>query len=390
MLIMEWIYARMAGGIRICGALGEKDRLEVPEEIEGYPVTEIGPYAFSASETPRRFLTEETARCREKDGGIFEKTDAEKTEETQRAVKGDRLSAVSLPDTVKAIGDYAFYGCGNLETISFTDSLERIGSGAFMGCGAVKELRFTRKREGAVSLCQMLSELRYALAVTIQERDGESRLVFPEYYEVSVENIPARIFETHVHGTGYRFRQCFRDGEIDYRAYDGLFRLAVSQEPAQVLTELALSRLRCPKGLSAEARNEYLSYFSAHVREVGEYLLKRDDLDSIRLVAEEGGFGMDAGETEEVSLPVHGTEDEPPADGAGDFYMASLGEGGFGGSPVNRAGSHRLTGTGERKAAIDVMMEMAGQMGRTECLGFLMDFRYRKGAGDRAKKAFEL
>ncbi|MCD2492945.1 leucine-rich repeat domain-containing protein [Lacrimispora sp. NSJ-141] len=387
---MEWIYARMADGIRICGALGEKDRLEVPEEIGGCPVTEIGPYAFSASETPRRFLMEETARCREKDEGIFEKADAEKTAGMQRAVKGDRLSAVSLPDTVKVIGDYAFYGCGNLETISFTDSLKRIGSGALMGCSAVKELRVIRKREGAMSLCQMLSELRYALAVTIQERDGEIRLIFPEYYEVSVENIPARIFETHVHGTGYRYRQCFRGGEVDYRTYDGLFCLAVSQEPAQVVTELALSRLRYPKELSAEAKNGYLSYFSSHVREAGEYLLKQDDLDSIRLIAKEGGFGMDAREMEEVSLPAYGTEDEPPADGAGDFYMASLGEGGFGGSPVDKAESYRLRETAEHKAAIDVMLEMAGQMGRTECLGFLMDFRHRKGTGDRAKRVFEL
>ncbi|QNM06484.1 leucine-rich repeat domain-containing protein [Qiania dongpingensis] len=386
---MEWIYARAAGGIRICGAFGEKDTLKVPEEIGGCPVTEIGPYAFSASETPRRFLTEKTARFREKDEGVFEKTDAKEEEtEAKRAVKGDRLLAVSLPDTVKVIGDYAFYGCGNLETISFTDSLERIGSGAFMGCSMVRELRFIRKREKSRSLCQMLSELRYALAVTIQERDGESCLIFPEYYEVSVENIPARILETHVHGTGYRYRQCFQEGEIDYRAYDGLFHLAVSQEPAQVLAELALSRLRCPKGLSAEAKTGYLSYFSSHVREAGEYLLKQDDLDSIRLVAEAGGIGMDAGETQEVSFPAYETEDEPPADGAGDFYMASLGEGGFGGSPVNKTESHRLTG--KRKAAIDAMMEMAGQMGRTECLGFLMDFKHRKETADGAKKVFEL
>ena len=41
---------------------------------------------------------------------------------------------MEIADGVEEIGNYTFYGCGNLRTLSFTDSLKRIGGGSFTGC----------------------------------------------------------------------------------------------------------------------------------------------------------------------------------------------------------------------------------------------------------------
>ncbi|MCI8274840.1 MAG: leucine-rich repeat domain-containing protein [Lachnospiraceae bacterium] len=373
----EWEYMELSRGARILKAWGENSCLEVPGELGGLPVTEIGPYAFSAATLPRRFQVEETKKRRAVTDG-----------HGGQPMAGTCLLSIRLPSTVQVIGDYAFYGCRELREIAFTDSLERIGSGAFMGCSGVDRLEFLETGLGDRGLYQMLSELRYAMEIVIRRQGGETALVVPEYYESSVENIPARILELHYQGTGYRYRQCFRDGTVDYRAYDGLFGLAESQEPPEVLAQLAYDRLRYPVGLSDGARRAYLEWFSANVREAGKYFLKRDDLEAIRLICEAGGFDGTAkrrgGRGEESRKIV--------ADGAGDFYMASMGEHVLGeaesGQGADRAEKDFGYGDGS-EASLDVLAEMAGRMGRAEIVSCLMDYRHRKLGGGR-KKVFEL
>ncbi|MCI8550812.1 MAG: leucine-rich repeat domain-containing protein [Lachnospiraceae bacterium] len=400
-----WDYIKISDGIRIIKAWGEESCLQIPEDIEGIPVTEIGPYAFSAAEVPRRFrinaderqrlVTEWGVPVQNGSAGIWmtaEGSQAERQKTQEEPVAGNRLQAIRLPATVTAIGDYAFYGCGKLEEVAFTDSLQRIGSGAFMGCGAVRRLEVIEDGSGKNSLYQMLSELRYAIKLTIKSPGKKEEFVVPEYYETSVENIPARILELHFQGTGYRYRQCFRDGKVWYREYDELFRLAESQEPPEVLTQLAYCRIKYPNGLSGEAKKEYLEWFSAHVREAGEYFLKRDDLESVRLICESGGFDGTA-ETEKRSQGNDGNR-KVVADGAGDFYMASMGENVLGEEENvqqnGKAGGENGAGFWESpRASLDVLMEMAGRMGRTEILSCLMDYRHRKQGSGRQKKVFE-
>lgn len=391
---MEWEYAAVSQGVRILRAFGEAECLEVPEVIGGRPVTEIGPYAFSAAEVPRRFRVSGGDRRRgvTGEGEGTELRDSlclgDGPEAGPEAVTGSRLRAVRLPSSVRVIGDYAFYGCRELKEVVFSDSLERIGSGAFMGCSGVDRLVFLGAGGGSRGLYQMLSELRYAMEVFLRRPEGETALMVPEYYEASVENVPARILELHYQGTGYRYRQCFCGGEVDYRAYDGLFGLAESQEPPEVLAQLAYDRLRYPVGLSDGARRAYLEWFSANVREAGKYFLKRDDLEAIRLICEAGGFDGTAkrrgGRGEESRKIV--------ADGAGDFYMASMGEHVLGeaesGQGADRAEKDFGYGDGS-EASLDVLAEMAGRMGRAEIVSCLMDYRHRKLGGGR-KKVFEL
>lgn len=404
---IEWEYMELSGGVRILRALGEAECLEVPEEIGGLPVTEIGPYAFSSAELPRRFWVGEEKKRRTQTGewevrsGVFHEGVPDGGSLGAGALAGSCLRAVRLPASLRVIGDYAFYGCRELKEIAFADSLERIGSGAFMGCSGVDRLECLEAGAGGRGLYQMLSELRYAMEVVIRRREDEVALMVPEYYESSVENIPARILELHYQGTGYRYRQCFRDGSLDYRSYDDLFGLAESQEPPEVLARLAYDRLRYPEGLSDEARKVYLEWFSANVQEAGEYFLKRDDLPAISLVCEAGGF-----EGKAKRRCKKGGNDEGRrivADGAGDFYMASMGEHVLGEMESEQGGeTGEGSGCGEgieygkgfgsgagSEASLDVLLEMAGRMGRAEIVSYLMDYRHRKQGSGR-RKVFEL
>ncbi|MCI8464483.1 MAG: leucine-rich repeat domain-containing protein [Lachnospiraceae bacterium] len=379
---ITWEYQRLSEGIRILRAWGEAECLTVPEILEGLPVTEIGPYAFSTAELPRRLKEKEGERRRTVEEGT------NLIEEPGNPVAGNRLQAIRLPASVQVIGDYAFYGCLELKEIAFADSMKRIGSGAFMGCRNVDRLELEERGTGENTLYQMLSELRYTIEVIIRRSEGSTVLILPEYYESSVENIPARILELHYQGTGYRYRQCFRNGIIDYREYDRLFGLAESQEPPEVLTRLAYNRIQYPEGLSEEAKGTYLEWIGANVREAGNYFLKRDDLPAIRLLCEAGGFNGTA--KDKKKEPGTGEGKRVVADGAGDFYMASMGEHILGEAELEPGEGKKSSGEEESsRASLDILLEMAGHMGRTEIVSYLMDYRYRKQGG-RKKKVFDL
>ncbi len=96
-------YESGVGGLVITLYKGEEDEVIIPSEIDGEAVVEIGEYAFM----------EHSA------------------------------SSITVPEGVKKISDYAFYGCSSLSTLSLPDSLEEIGSGVFEGCSALSEVVFS-------------------------------------------------------------------------------------------------------------------------------------------------------------------------------------------------------------------------------------------------------
>lgn len=118
---------------------------------------------------------------------------------------------IAIPDGIKILGNYTFYGCRNLKKLIFSDSLTSIGGGSFTGCGALRKLEITMEEDAASCMKDVVAETFHEVAVSIYFRNSGKRaeLLFPEYYEEGVENTPARILETRFHGSGYRYRQCF-------------------------------------------------------------------------------------------------------------------------------------------------------------------------------------
>lgn len=212
------------GGIRIRKYTGEGLRVDVPEELEGRPVTEVGDYAFS----------------------------------------GTAVTALSLPRTLTRMGRYALYNCRNLEELEFGSALMDFGAGTFTGCHRIKKLTVNFPDEERSALREVLAEVAEELIVEYVCEGQKAMLVFPEFFEEGVENTPARIIESHTHGSGMYYRNCFVNRRLQFEEYDARFPYAVGQEREELLIRLSLYRLRYPYRCSPSASEIYMDYIQKH------------------------------------------------------------------------------------------------------------------------------
>lgn len=124
------VYENDGEGIKIIGCDDSvSGSLEIPSEIEGLPVTEIGESAFEACES---------------------------------------LTGLIIPDTVKIIGEYAFLGCVSLFGVTIGEGVTSIGQGAFWGT----ELYFDDWDDGALYIGDYLIEADFALTGEYEIKDG--------------------------------------------------------------------------------------------------------------------------------------------------------------------------------------------------------------------------
>ena len=228
---MKLLYKTLPEGICIRRYYSLDGFARIPGQVEGRPVRELDRYAFS-----------ETVRGQEDLPGQWE---------DEPAVKGEGLTALALPQTLQRVGAYAFYNCSQLKSLSFFSTV---------------------------------SELRQTLTVSCRDSSGvlAARLIFPEFFEESVENTPARILMREMHGCGHMYRYCFEGPEFSFGEYDRLFPHVQVQEKPELVTRLAVYRLYWPKGLIRDGEEAYWAYLKEHMRETVLGLIKRDELSILR------------------------------------------------------------------------------------------------------------
>lgn len=234
---MEFEYDVKENEILLKRCYGTEERIEVPAQIEGMPVTVLAPYIFSQA---RREPDQKAAIC------------------------GNQVKEIVLPDTVREIGNYAFYGCYYLEALTLSHRTHDIAGGAFTGCRHLKNLTFRMEQAEGYCMKDVLSEVHHEMKVKLVYPNAVCTLLFPEYYEEAVENTPARQLETQFHGSGYSYRQCFQDGIFQFGEYDRLFQEAQNLESEDFCIELAVTRLMEKVRLSQDAEGVYQSYLMEH------------------------------------------------------------------------------------------------------------------------------
>lgn len=290
---MKIYYREKSGGIEILRCFGIEGRVEIPGMIENKLVISAAPYAFSCHMDEKEDL---------KNASLWEVSEGLGFGREEHVLAGNDVEEIVFPDTLKEIGRYIFYGCGNLKKLEFSDSLMQIGCGAFTGCHALEKLTVHMKQGKKSGIKEMLGEMWQRINVNFlyeYEEDGieksdimhcrenksEARLVFPEHYDEAVENTPARILYTEYHGSGSNYRQCFYDKELNYQEYDRLFEMAVAMDKLEVLVDMSFGRLEFPYELTGKARENYREYIRKNLGDIAEYLVKQEDMHRLEVIS---------------------------------------------------------------------------------------------------------
>lgn len=276
---MKLRYIAVPGGAAVLSCEGSGASVRVPGEVGGLPVREICAYAFSSPEAaeaqlpPGTEIREATAEGPEAPGG------------GERFLGRASLRAIRLPAGLRTIGAYAFYNCTGLSLVAIGEGPAQVENGAFMNCGSLGKIAVDARIGAKTCLQGVLAEVQREVRAVFRSEEGESAWIFPEYYEESVENCAARIFEHHIHGAGYRYRQCFREDRLDAESYDAQFRFARSQAGRETLLRISLSRLRGPLRLSEDAAARYRAYLKDNAAAAARLLVREDDPDGLSFLA---------------------------------------------------------------------------------------------------------
>ena len=270
------------GGARLLRVYGRNGVAALPERIAGRPLTELGSYCFAPKpRLPERY---EVAFVPEKEetGG-----------ETLTELAAGNVEQVALPGTVRRIGDLAFYHCTSLRFLEFGQALSEIGSDAFMNCRSLHQIRLRGDAPGSYQNCggvrRILAQIASDMEVTFAYgSEPEAVLLFPEYFESYDEVAPAHLFGRNIEGEGFRARQSFSDGAVDFVQYDRIFPKACAEESERTLCRLAENRLRYPVDLKQEARERYEEYLRMHVQVLCEWALQERALERILFLGEAG------------------------------------------------------------------------------------------------------
>lgn len=125
--------------------VGSAATLDVPDTIDGQPVTEISDSAFASSKTLVRVSLPDTVEKLGKN--VFKSSEllVDVTLPDRLTEMGEgvfdsctKLARITIPDGVTRIGKKAFNECTNLKTVKLSNDIETIEEQAFNNCGRME------------------------------------------------------------------------------------------------------------------------------------------------------------------------------------------------------------------------------------------------------------
>ena len=102
-------------------------------------------------------------------------------------------------------------------------------------------------------LKQILTQITWDVEVHFLD----SSIFYPEYNGGYDEVGPAHIFALNIEGEGFRMRQCFKEGKIDFDGYDACFEKLCAEESESCIFHVAILRFMM-------GSEQYVPYLRAH------------------------------------------------------------------------------------------------------------------------------
>lgn len=263
-LVFRW--QPCAGGARLLKVFGDTPCPVLPVHIGGQPVVEIGAYCFAA---------------RDAEGGVLYPADSD----ALHPISDTFVEEVTLPNSVRILHSAAFYNCRRLRCLRLGAAVDSLGSDLFTNCRALTHFSLRCAPTAPTGLKRLLGAVSTDIGVEfVQNKQLRARLFYPEYSEVLDENSPAHLFNRSIEGEGYRLRQCFDGGILNFTEYDDAFARAADCESTATLCRIALGRLQAPFALAHTAQRQYLRYLCAHPLEAVAPAIAARQADTLQLL----------------------------------------------------------------------------------------------------------
>ncbi len=264
-------YVPCPGGARLVRAYGDDPCPVLPAEVDGLPLVQLGDYCFAAQQRASALPPEEQILRCVIPGAV----------PSENRIGGNFLYAVTLPDSLRSIGNCAFYNCRSLTGIYLGTNAHNVGSDVFLNTFALKQLTVRAHPDRPCGLFAILNSITTDIRVVFQPEDTIlAAAYYPEYW-MDVEETPAHILLQTYSGQGFHYRQCFNNEVPEWDSYDAILAQSGSSDPARVITLLALDRLRFPFALSETARKAYRTYLTENAAACIPVLLKQQDTQAL-------------------------------------------------------------------------------------------------------------
>ena len=156
------------GEVTITDCNESATEVEIPAEIDGYPVTNIFDSTFTSCNSITGIIVDENNNYFSNDeyGVLFNK---DKTQLIQYPTGNTRTSYV-IPDSVSNIGEYAFAYCYSIKNVTVPDSVTYFGKSAFSQCRELESITLPDKVQiletGLFNGCKKLSDITIPESVT--------------------------------------------------------------------------------------------------------------------------------------------------------------------------------------------------------------------------------
>lgn len=186
-------YKVVDGSVIITGYDHTKEIVEIPAEINGYPVSGYESRAFwTKAYKVKEFVVEESNEyfCADEFGVLFDK---DKTKVIKYPAASEMTEYV-VPDTVTIVGYCAFNHCDNLRTVVLGNSVSEISQEAFYMCDNLESINFPegleRISKEAFSSCEKLSNADLPMSLTeIGQRAFTNTAIKSFYISKNVKTI---------------------------------------------------------------------------------------------------------------------------------------------------------------------------------------------------------
>ena len=271
-MLCDFIYETVEGGIAITSYSGNNPIVNIPREIDGKKVLEIGDNAFR----DKNFIAEV----------IFPQGISAVGNYAFCRCTG--LTVINLPEGIREVGAHAFYNCRNIEEITLPDSLVFVGDGFIKNCDKINTVNISSAVKISPAVMSVLSELKEEFILNI--KDKNISVVFPQYDYDFFVNAPAKHCTTYTVGAGFRYRQDITAKGINFHEYDESFSKAVAEERDETIFRIIFCRILNPYELGEYFLDKYLEYLRENVEKAVLYAAKNKDTKFLEIMADNGVF----------------------------------------------------------------------------------------------------